>query len=358
MNYSAFHQRLNSWFEKNKRPLPWRNTRDWYPVFLSEILLQQTQVKQGLPYFHTFMKHYPDIYSLAKADEQDILTLWSGLGYYSRARNLLKCAQTIVRQYQGVFPLSEKEALKLPGIGPYTAAAVLSLAFNQPLTVVDGNVMRVIARLFNIHDDLRQSSTKHQIDRLANQLLNTEHPAIHNEAMMELGSLVCKPINPVCAECPISSFCEAFEQGTIQKIPFKSPPAEKRKIAQYVIILRNNRHFLLVRRPSKGLLANMWEFPVIEVERLDQDAGIIEQIIRTRWNIEMQIAEYGNALTHAYSHIHLDYKPLLVDTAEMVHDLPGHETIRWLSATDFHTLPMHNAHKKIFLKSNKDWFNN
>ncbi len=358
MNYSVLHQRLNAWFEKNKRVLPWRNTRDWYPIFLSEILLQQTRVKQGLPYFHTFIKHFPDIQSLAAADEQQVLTLWSGLGYYNRARNLLKCAKILVHQYHGEFPLSQKEALQLPGIGPYTTAAILSLAFDQPLAVVDGNVIRVISRLFNVNSDLRLSSSRRKIDTLANQLLNTRHPALHNEAMMELGSLICKPLQPVCTQCPLTPFCEALQQDTVHKIPFKSPPAKKREIANYVIILRHDHHFLLVQRPSEGLLAGMWEFPVLQVQQLNHGISEIERLLQVHWNMQEKITDSGKMLHHIYSHIRLNYRPLLVELEGKRPVLPGYGTMRWLAAVNFHTLPMHNAHKKIFLNSNPSWFNN
>ena len=222
-------KRLLNWFKKNKRGLPWRKEPNWYKTFLSEIILQQTTVAQGLPYFQKFLKKYPDIGSLAQANEQDVLHLWAGLGYYSRARNMLKTAKIISNNYAGHFPQDYKTALSLPGIGPYSASAILSIAFNLPYPVVDGNVIRVISRLFAIKNDTRDPITLKSIKEYAHRLLDKKEPGSFNEAMMELGTMVCNLKLPQCQSCPLNNFCTAYQKDLTKIIPYKSKPAKKKK---------------------------------------------------------------------------------------------------------------------------------
>jgi len=264
-----FAQRLLHWFRQNRRPLPWRQQRHWYGTLLSEILLQQTQVQQGLPYYLKFMERFPDIESLAQATEDEVLQLWAGLGYYSRARNLLKCARQLVAQHNSRFPETLQEALSLPGIGPYTAAAVLSISYNLPYAAVDGNVLRVAARLFQIETDTRLAATQNHIRHIVTQLIPQEQPGAFNEALMELGALVCLPANPQCPACPVKEFCLAARNGRTADLPYRSKAPAKKQRRQYVLVLEHKRQFLVARRPASGLLASMWEFPSITVKPLN-----------------------------------------------------------------------------------------
>jgi A/G-specific adenine glycosylase len=194
---------LLSWYMLHKRDLPWRNTQDPYLIWLSEIILQQTRVAQGLPYFQNFFDKYPQIELLANAPQDEVLKLWQGLGYYSRARNMHKTAQKIVNDFEGIFPGNYKNLLKLNGIGPYTAAAIASFAYNERVAVLDGNVFRVLARFFNLAEPIQTNEAKKIFTQLANDFLNKNEPALHNQAMMELGALVCTPKNPNCSACPL-----------------------------------------------------------------------------------------------------------------------------------------------------------
>ncbi len=264
--HNKLHAALLDWFRQNKRNLPWRKNPHWYHTFLSEFLLQQTQVEQALPYYGKFLVTYPDISVLAKASEDEILNLWAGLGYYSRARNMVKAARQIQSEYHGHFPVEWKQALGLPGIGPYTAAAILSIAFNQPYAVLDGNVIRVLSRLHLIGDDIRLPASRHRFQTLANELLDRKKPGEFNEAMMELGATICLPRNPVCINCPLNSFCNAYKNNTVGKYPFKSAAAARKQMKHYVFLLECDQKLFIRQRPNKGLLARMWEFPYWEVD--------------------------------------------------------------------------------------------
>ena len=352
-----FQEALLQWFEVNKRTLPWRERKDWYGVFLSEFLLQQTQVTQALPYFQKLIRTYPTVEALASASEDELLRHWAGLGYYSRARNLRKAAKVIVERFSGRFPQNYAEALSLPGIGPYTASAILSIAFNQPLPVVDGNVIRVITRVFNIGEDVRQTKTQKQIREIAAQLLPNQTPGRFNEAMMELGALTCQPTSPLCEQCPLQKWCLADRQGSVLKIPFKSPPAPKKHFYQFVLLfVATDGRLLTVKRPRNGLLASMWEFPTLETtpEELNTPEPIREFLSRYQTAAPIVLPQ----MKHIYSHISLRYRPLLLSV-----NLPFEFHSRfyvqqkWLQLESISSLALHNAHKKI-LTNNKfaEWW--
>src|ERR1700742_1316502 len=216
-----FSDELVQWYLKNKRDLPWRNTTDAYVIWLSEIILQQTRVEQGLPYFHRFIDKYPDVRSFAAADEGDILNLWQGLGYYSRGRNMLKTARQVVEKVGGEFPVEYKQLIGLKGIGEDTAAAISSFAANEARAVVDGNVFRVLARYFGISEPINSTKGKKLFQGIANDLLSKEHPGLHNQAMMEFGAMLCKPKNPDCAICPVREGCYALKNDMINSLPQK-----------------------------------------------------------------------------------------------------------------------------------------
>lgn len=350
---SEFQTRLVDWFQKNKRKLPWREKPNWYKTYLSEIMLQQTTVEQGLPYFKKFIDNFPTIIDLANSEEQRILYLWSGLGYYARARNMHKAAKKIRDEFAAEFPRDYKDALSIPGIGPYTAAAILSIAFNKTHAVVDGNVSRVISRIFAISKDIRLSSTQKQITEKAKLLLDPENPGLFNEAMMELGALICTPLKPDCNNCPVNLQCRAQAKNLVNEIPYKSPAKAKKKKFNLVFILRFNNKICLAKRPDTGLLAGMWEFPVKELNakqfesfgenNLDQNFGIINT------GPTVQSPKYR----HQYSHIDLTYQAVITDLRDSVVQLSDYYEYKWLNFAELFDYPIHNAHKKIleWLKS-------
>jgi len=260
------------WYRKNKRDLPWRETTNPYKIWLSEIILQQTRVDQGLSYYKSFTETFPTIQLLAKAPEIKILKLWQGLGYYSRARNLHHTAKQIVKENEGKFPSEYNDLLKLKGIGKYTAAAIASFSFNQPYAVIDGNVTRVISRFCGITKAVDESSTIKKIDNIANELLDKKRPGIYNQSIMELGAIVCKPQNPLCDICVLKNGCVAFEKKLTGKIPLKSKKIVVRKrYLNYFFIntIRSRKAYTYLRkRSSMDIWKNLYDFPGIETQSI------------------------------------------------------------------------------------------
>jgi A/G-specific adenine glycosylase len=352
---NKFQKALLNWFQNNKRILPWRDSETWYPVFLSEFLLQQTQVEQALPYFNRFIRQYPDIYDLADADEDEVLALWTGLGYYARARNMLKAARQIVQNHGGKFPEDHQQALELPGIGPYTAAAILSIAYGKPYPVVDGNVQRVITRLQSITSDLRSRETLKKINGFSHLLIDNNAAGSYNEAMMELGALICRPQNPLCSQCPVHTFCDAREKGIQLKLPVKSTKIKKKVKKQIVFAIQKHNQFLLVKRPAQGLLASMWEFPNVENGDLSQSEDTLKRVLKEDYGISGKVLKVSEPMKHTYSHFSLNYRPVLVQLESGECKVDRHVDWRWQDAGDFERLPLHGAHRKVYqwLKSLK-----
>lgn len=339
---------LLQWFDQNRRSLPWRNTGNWYHVFLSEFLLQQTQVAQALPYFTKLLRQYPDIEHLAAASEDELLKNWAGLGYYNRARNLHKAARIIVKDFNGQFPQEFQQALSLPGIGPYTAAAVLSIAFQLPYAVVDGNVMRVLTRLFGIADDIRLPATQKHIRQLAQSLLPPNRPGAFNEALMELGALVCLPNAPQCTQCPLQNRCRAFKENRLTEIPFKSPARSKKRLYHFVLLLICDGRILTVQRPRKGLLAGMWEFPVVQTEATSLSPNDIPNALALLGWQHLQPAKILPMMKHTYSHIALQFRPLIFTLQKAVAlKSDFYLQQKWLSPAQMESVALHNAHQKI-----------
>lgn len=256
---------LLAWYEKNARPLPWRQNITPYRVWISEIMLQQTRVEAVIPYYHRFLATLPDVAQLATVAEDTLLKLWEGLGYYSRARNLQKTAVLLMQKYQGIFPQTYEELLQLPGIGPYTAGAIASIAFQQPVPAVDGNVLRVLARLLCYEKDIMTPRARQELTTALTARLDVARPGDFNQAMMELGATVCLPNgSPRCPECPLEGFCLANAQGSTLQYPVRRAKQNRRVEKRTVFILLAEEQVLLVKRPSKGLLAGMWEFPCVD----------------------------------------------------------------------------------------------
>ena len=287
----AFRRALLAWYDAARRDLPWRRNHDFYPVWLSEIMLQQTRVEAVIPYFNRFLGRFPSVVSLANAPESDILAAWSGLGYYSRARNLQRAAQAIAGRRD---PSGYEEILALPGIGPYTAAAVASIALGLPHAAVDGNVLRVISRLKNDASDVSLSAVRVRFSAEAQSLLDPRRPGDFNQAMMELGATVCLPRNPLCGECPVQRFCEGRDAGRERELPIKRGKDPARDIPLDVLVISRKRKVLLVRRPrSERRLAGFWELPrrqtPVPGEKLV--AKFSHRIVNDRFRIAVYVAE-------------------------------------------------------------------
>lgn len=260
-----FAKKLIKWYLQNKRELPWRNTSDPYRIWLSEIILQQTKVAQGLPYYERFVKEFPNVRVLAKAKESRVLKLWQGLGYYSRARNLHKTAKYIASEHDGVFPEDYKGLLKLKGVGEYTASAIASICYNAPRAVVDGNVFRVLSRLYGMDIPINTTLGVKSFKELAQYLLDESEPAIYNQAIMEFGARLCVPKNPNCNACIFNTNCKAFQARNVENFPIKIKKGKiKRRFFNYLVFLSEDLRTILKKRTGKDIWKNLFEFPLIE----------------------------------------------------------------------------------------------
>jgi len=266
----SFRYLILYWYGQNKRDLPWRHTSDPYRIWISEVILQQTRVDQGLDYYQRFLERFPDVDSLAMAQEEEVMKLWQGLGYYTRARNLHEAAKSIVHDHGAVFPVKYDDIRRLKGIGDYSAGAIASIAFNQPHPVIDGNVLRVVARYQGITEPIKYASGKKQVMAFLEQQLDPVQPGAFNQAVMELGALVCKPIRPLCGECPLSEECVAYRKGITNELPVVKKPAKVvRRYFHYLVIYSGNKRNMSVwinKRKGNDIWKNLYDFPLIETE--------------------------------------------------------------------------------------------
>lgn len=303
----TFSNQLISWYLQNKRDLPWRNTENPYPIWLSEIILQQTRVVHGMPYFKTFLLNFPTVFDLANASEEEVLKLWQGLGYYSRARNLHQTAKIIAFERNGKFPTTYNELLKLKGVGSYTAAAIASFAYHEAVPVVDGNVFRVLARYFNVETDIASATAKKEFTLLATEVMDVNNPAQFNQAIMEFGALQCVPKNPNCTVCVLNTSCAALQKNKVEQLPVK---LKKTKVTErflnYLVFEDIQGKILIQQRTSKGIWHNLYEFPLIETKKecteLEIKAALtIQNLISTEQIISISSFE-ENSIRHILSH--------------------------------------------------------
>ena len=298
----AFSKKLLDWYHINKRDLPWRNITDPYKIWLSEVILQQTRVAQGLPYYEKFINEYPTIHDLASADESQVLRTWQGLGYYSRARNLHRCAQYVVENHDGKFPNTFDTLLKLPGIGPYTAAAIASFSFKEKVAVVDGNVYRVLSRIFGIETDISSSQAYKVFKEKASELIDEKEPDHFNQALMEFGATVCNPKNPECSNCIFNKDCFANNNGLKSQLPVKLKKTKTRKRYFTYLVFRFNDQLFLNKREAKDIWQNMYDFKLIETEsKLNTDNILsLNEIEKIKDQIsQVDISkEYKHILSH------------------------------------------------------------
>jgi len=299
----SFSKKLIEWYNPSSRNLPWKQTNDAYKIWLSEIILQQTRVEQGTPYYLAFVHQYPTVKMLAEAPLDEVLKLWEGLGYYSRARNLHSAAKQVMELHNGKFPDTYLEIIALKGIGNYTASAISSFAYHLPHAVVDGNVYRVLARVFDIETPIDSTEGKKQFEQLANQLLDKKNPSTHNQAIMDLGAIVCKPQNPLCTQCPFSSDCKALELNKISLLPVKAKKLIKKERYLHYFVLYDSEYIYIQQRGEQDIWKGLYEFPVEEVNgqwSID-NSQFLKKINHQPLTINQPLS-YKQVLTHQYIH--------------------------------------------------------
>jgi A/G-specific adenine glycosylase len=313
----AIAKTLTYWYSVNKRDLPWRLSKKPYFIWLSEIILQQTQVNQGLPYYESFVTKYPTVFELAKASESEVLKLWQGLGYYSRARNLHSTAKHIVNEFQGEFPNNYRELLQLKGIGDYTASAMASICFNEVCAVVDGNVYRFLSRYYGIKTPINSGQGQKEFKGLAQQLISKKDPAEFNQAIMEFGAIQCKPKNPDCTVCPFQNECIAFQENIISELPVKLKASKiLKRYFNFLVFISDDRKTIIEKRIGSGIWENLYQFPLIESQSILNYEQIMMRI-KTLPSINefpYTVSLYNeNDIIHKLSHQHLFTKFWIVE---------------------------------------------
>lgn len=337
LTYTEWPGILLAWFDQNKRELPWRETkpRDPYHVWVSEIMLQQTRAEAVKPYFTSWMERFPTIEALAEADEADVLHQWQGLGYYSRARNLHKAALLMKEKCGSAMPQGKEEIRALPGIGDYTAGAILSMAFGKKEAAIDGNVLRVYARLYGIDDDILKTAGRKRITQLVCETL-PDRAGDFNEALMDLGANVCIPKHPRCDTCPLSAFCEAFHQGRVEELPHRTKKKPQQELCAACAICIRDGKVLLHKRPRTGMLASMWEFPMTLADTSGESRKLLEKELQGK--AEQDLWRCTHIFTHRIWHmIAYEMGDIIVPAGEY----------QWFSAAEYEKIPLAGPHARL-----------
>lgn len=349
---TVFCEPLKTWFDDNKRSLPWRvPDRDPYAVWVSEIMLQQTRIDQMLPFYERFLARYPDLLSLAAAPVDDLLLVWEGLGYYSRCRNLHRSAVIIKDEHNGIFPTTASELQELPGVGRYTAAAIASSVFGEPTPAIDGNVKRVLSRVFSVTPSVDSGPGVRLLYELAERLIDEKRPGDFNESLMELGATICTPKSPDCPSCPLSPKCTSYHAGTQSIFPKRTP---KKKAPHHTvavaIVIKGNGEFYVQQRPETGLLAGLWEFPGGKKEGDETLEETCLRELNEETGLDAVIVERLETVQHAYSHLKVSITPFvcrLFATGESNDLLRNTRPCRWISFDEIDTLVFPRANRKI-----------
>lgn len=333
---------LAKWFRAHQRKLPWRDNQDPYSVWVSEIMLQQTQVKTALPYFKRWMIHFPTVEALAAAEIEQVIKLWEGLGYYSRARNLHQGAKEIISRFNGKFPSSSEDLLSIKGIGSYTKGAIQSFAFRLRSILVDGNVKRVLARFYDLDLNLDLPKNHRALEELIETILPYKEPWIFNEALMELGALICSPKTPNCSHCPLSEGCLAKKRETLFSRPVRSP-RKKRVLLYRVVFICHYQDQILVKKTAKGVMQDLYEFPYQETEHKTskdvESSGLISNFLKRA----LEKPEKLPKVTHGFTHHHVTLLPFQINLSAPL-KLPEHE---WMEKKELKKKPFSSGHKKI-----------
>lgn len=342
-----WRKHLLDWYTDNRRGLPWRKTPEPYSIWVSEVMLQQTQVKTVVAYHDRFLKRFPTVQSLARADQQDVLKLWEGLGYYSRARNFHKAAIQVTSRHSGQIPADWNAFRQLPGVGDYIASAVLSIAFNQPFAVVDGNVKRVLSRLFTMDTPVNSARAHVVFQKPASALLDRDVPGIFNQAMMELGALICKPVKPGCILCPLNSFCTAFTSGQVDAYPkrIKAPQVPLYPVVAGVVY--HQGRMLITKRKPDGLLGGLWEFPGGKIQEGESPADACVREIMEETGVSARIVSHLCQVKHAYTHFKIQMQVFICHAISTAVRLNGPVDFRWIIPEDMDLYPFPGANHKF-----------
>ncbi|WP_017473713.1 A/G-specific adenine glycosylase [Amphibacillus jilinensis] len=343
LNINAFQQDLINWFKDNQRQLPWRLDQDPYKVWVSEIMLQQTQVDTVIPYFERFMDQFPTPTDLANADQQDVLKAWEGLGYYSRARNLQTAVREVKEKYGGQVPDQRQQLASLKGIGPYTLGAIMSIAFNQPEPAVDGNVMRVLSRLLEIEDDIAKARTRKIFERTVRSIISEQEPSYFNQGLMELGALICRPKSPKCEVCPVRSHCLAYANSSQDRLPVKTKAKKQKVLSYYTVIFENQSgQYLIEQRPDTGLLASLWQFPMLEKNAIEKEllVSFLEQMWQTTITEVSQLAP----VRHVFSHVIWELEVYRINVTNINIQSQNHQ---WVSLSQLNDYPFPVPHQQV-----------
>jgi len=345
----SFVESLLDWYEKNARELPWRSTLSPYRTWVSEIMLQQTQVDTVIPYYERWIARFPDVRSLAAADEQEVLTLWEGLGYYSRARNLHRAAKRVMVEFGGQLPESPEALQELPGIGPYSAAAIASIAFDQDIAAVDGNIWRVFSRLFDIQEPVRSAEGEKKIWELSEANLPLGRAGDYNQALMDLGATICTPKSPDCDHCPLAQDCQARALGVQEDRPVKLPRKKVPQLTVTAAVIRRDGRVLLAQRPPDGLLGGLWEFPGGTLEESDPDLRTcLQREIWEELGVRLRVGAPFGKYKHAYTHFKISLYAFLCE-------LPPNEEpqvlecddLVWVRLEELSNYPMGKVDRRI-----------
>lgn len=353
----SLRKALIDWYLVNQRDLPWRKASNPYPIWVSEVMLQQTQVSTVLPYYREFLKRFPSLKRLARANLQEILKAWEGLGYYARARNLHKAAGVVINRHKGIIPQSWQDFRKLPGVGDYIAAAVLSIAFNKSYPVVDGNVKRVLSRLLVVQEPVNQSRSKKIFQQAAAELLDAQMPGSFNQAIMELGAMVCKPRNPLCQACPVQTWCLAYQTGRTSEFPRK---LKKAAVPQYQItvgVVFKNGRVLITRRKPEGLLGGLWEFPGGKIKKAEKAEAACIREIKEEVNLAVKIDSHLCRVRHAYTHFKIQMEVFCCSYVAGRIRLNGPVDHRWIRLDQLAEFPLPKANHKFLSQLNEWYFN-
>ncbi|MDF2594601.1 MAG: A/G-specific adenine glycosylase [Clostridia bacterium] len=341
----GYAEKLLIWFDENKREMPWRKTKDPYAIWVSEIMLQQTQVDTVIPYYEKFMTRFPTVAALAAAHREEVYNYWQGLGYYRRAENLHKGAQMIEQEYDGVFPTEIEQVKKIPGIGPYTMGAIMSIAFHMPVPAVDGNVMRILSRYFLIDADISVAKNRKLFDNKVMELM-PEDPNRFNQALMELGALVCTPKNPKCNECPVQEICRAYQTQSVEKFPVKTPKTKVIPMGYKVLLIKKGEGYWMEKRPEEGLLANLWGFPMLEKSKSSVEIQDPEEIE----------GEKLGQVVHVFTHRKWVMEPVVVmDTEQPVvkEMIAGSLQGKFMTLKEMKSYPIGTAFKRVIRELEK-----
>ncbi len=345
-----FRDALLTWFKKFQRKMPWRGIGDPYRIWVSEVMLQQTQVKKVVEYYEKFIVRFPDVQHLAAAPLQDVLKVWEGLGYYARARNLHKAAKIVVEEFDGKIPRDYATFRKLPGVGDYSAAAVQSIAFNAAHAAVDGNIKRALARLFLMDAPINDASSAKHFQQKADDLLDQEKPGLYNQAMMELGATVCRPQSPTCLVCPVNMFCEAFHAACQDEFPYrrKTKPVPEHYIAAGVI--HKASELLIIQRPLDGLLGGLWEFPNGQITEDETPEQACIRHIADVVNLSVTNLKYLTSVKHAFTHFKIVVDVFQCDYESGVVVLNGPTDAKWVKLDALRDYPLPRATHKFLDK--------